>query len=194
MSTLDVRGHDGYAKLDRKQPGTLFKCLQLTAARAGTFRIENQVAVRPLQKFLTHRQAPAERFVLCLAIDWNDVHESRNYEPRSRGGKEIIAGTEHRERRKGKPRSGHQDCAINMARMIAADDERGTGKLTLPGNSQRAITGEKRSAKSLKHGAARRWCQEHLFGFARVCHRTALSNAVAVIVLRRLKEHPTPLL
>jgi hypothetical protein len=48
MSTLDMRGHNGYSKVDRKQPSTFFKCLQRAVTRPRTFWIENQIALHPL--------------------------------------------------------------------------------------------------------------------------------------------------
>jgi hypothetical protein len=48
MSTLNMRGHDGYSKVDRKQPSTLFKCLDLAVTRPRTLWIENQIAIHPL--------------------------------------------------------------------------------------------------------------------------------------------------
>src|SRR5580704_2145662 len=78
MSTVDVRRHHGYSKVDRKQSSPAFECLHFAIQRPRTFRIENQIAVRPPQKRLAHRQTAPDRLVLCLAIDWYDIHESRD--------------------------------------------------------------------------------------------------------------------
>jgi hypothetical protein len=167
MSTLDIRGHDGYSEVDRKQASTSFKCLDLAVTRPRTFRIENQITVHLLEKILTHRQTPPQRFglrmaIMRLTINRYDIHESRDYEPRPPGVKEIIAGAEQCECGKWKPRSGHQNCTIDMARMIAADDERGRRKVMPPRDRQTTVTDEKHSAKGSKDGTTRRRRQEHL--------------------------------
>ena len=138
-----------------------------------------------------------------MAINRYDIHEARDQEPRPPKVEKIIAGTEHRECRKRKPRSGHQNSTIDMARMIAADDERGSRKLILPCNCQTTITDEKHSAKGLKHGITRYRRQKHILRFAPVRHRmsSVLSFALVRCVVRlpecektaRAPEGPTTL-
>jgi len=125
-----------------------------------------------------------------MAINRYDIHEARDQEPRPPKVKKIIAGTEHRECRKRKPRSVHQNCTIDMARMIAADDKRGSRKVILPCNRQATITDEKHSAKGLKHGTTRYRRQKHILRFAPVRHRmsSVLSFALAVRCVVRLPE------
>src|SRR5580658_11202742 len=48
MSTFDMRGHDWHARIDRKQPGTLFEWLDFAVTRACSFGIKNQIALCPL--------------------------------------------------------------------------------------------------------------------------------------------------
>src|ERR1700677_3336389 len=76
MSALDVRGHNGDSKIDRKQASPPFKGLHLAIGRPRTFWIENQIAVSLMQKLLTHRQTPPQRVVSCVAINRYDIHKS----------------------------------------------------------------------------------------------------------------------
>jgi len=57
-----------------------------------------------------------------------------------------------------------------MARMIAADDERGGRKVILPRNRQTTITDEKQSTKCLKHGTTRYRREKHVLRSAPVRH------------------------
>ena len=125
-----------------------------------------------------------------MAINRYDIHEARDQESRPPGVKKIITGTEHRECRKRKSRSGHQNSTIDMARMIAADDERGSRKVILPCNRQTTIIDEKHSAKGLKHGTTRYRRQKHILRFAPVRHRmsSVLSFALVVSCVVRLPE------
>jgi len=81
-----------------------------------------------------------------------------------------------------------------MARMIAADDERGWRKVMPPRNRQTTVTGEKHSAKSLKDGTTRSRRQEHLLCFPRIRHWIWIwmwmSSVVFALVIGRAS--PTP--
>jgi hypothetical protein len=110
--------------------------------------------------------------VLGLTINGYDIHESRDYEPHPPRVKEIISSTEHCECRKRQSRSCHQNCAIDVARMIAAQDERRNRKVLPPGYLQWAITEEKHPAESLKHGAPTLRRQEHTFRCDFASHKT----------------------
>ena len=110
--------------------------------------------------------------MLGLTINGYDIHESRDYEPDPPRVKEIISGTEHGECRERQSRSGHQNCAIDVARMIAAQDERRNRKVLPPCNPEWAITKEKHPAKSLKQGAPGARRQEHTFRFDFASHKT----------------------
>jgi len=65
-------------------------------------------------------------------------------------------------------RSRHQNCAIDMARMIATDDERGSRKLIPSRNCKTAIEDEEGSAKGFKHGTTPHRRQKHILRFAPV--------------------------
>src|SRR5580704_18901169 len=105
-----------------------------------------------------------------MAANGYDIHESRDQESRAPRVEKIITGTEHCECRKRKPGSRHENCTIDMARVIAADDKRGSRKMIPPSNRQTTITSEKRPAKGLKHGAPRHRRQKHILRFAPVRH------------------------
>src|ERR1700722_9988682 len=113
-----------------------------------------------------------------VAIDGDDVHESRDDELHSAGVKKIIARAEHCEAGKGKAGGGHQNCTVDMAGVVAAEDEGRGRQLLLPFNRQPAIINEKHSAEALKHGTASGRRHEHAFRFARAGHRAFSRSGV----------------
>jgi len=80
-----------------------------------------------------------------------------------------------------------------MARMIAADDERGSRKVMLSRNRQTTIRDEKHSAEGLKHGTTRYRRQKHVLRFRLVRHWMSsvvryLSSSGAHFVRQNPKE------
>src|ERR1700679_2893215 len=105
--------------------------------------------------------------------------------------KKIVTGAEQSKAAKAASTGGHQHRAINVARVIAAEQKRLVRKVIETLDREWTVAGEERSAKTLKHRAADCRCSEGAIRFVPAIHsvnfgkrRHQLTFIVATFKLR----------
>ena len=89
-------------------------------------------------------------------MNWNDIHQRRHSPAQAARVKEIIAGADQGKVAKAASARRHQDCAVSMACVIAAEQKWPVWKMMSRLHRQRTIPLEERPAKTLETETAGR--------------------------------------